>query len=174
MKKIKFILVLLSALVLMFAVSVSAQEAKPEGKKAEKKEKAEPAEKKLKKSDFPAAVQKTADEQSKGATVKSYGSETEDGKLEYEVEMTFNGHSKDIAIAPDGTLLEIEEEVAMETLSAVVKEGLQAKAGKGTIKKVESLTKKGKLVAYEAVVITGTKKSEIQVGPDGKPLAHKE
>ena len=40
--------------------------------------------------------------------------------------------------------------------------------------KVESLTKNGKLVAYEAIVSTGTGKSEIQVGPEGKPLAHEE
>jgi hypothetical protein len=39
---------------------------------------------------------------------------------------------------------------------------------------VESLTKKGKLVAYEAKVNTGGKKSEVQVGPDGKPLDHEE
>ena len=39
------------------------------------------------------------------------------------------------------------------------------------IGKVESLTKKGKLVAYEAVVTNGKKHSEIQVGPDGKKLA---
>lgn len=44
----------------------------------------------------------------------------------------------------------------------------------GTIGKVESLTKKGQLVAYEAVVKTGTKRREIQVGPDGKKLAHPE
>jgi hypothetical protein len=30
------------------------------------------------------------------------------------------------------------------------------------------------LVAYEAAVKTGMKKSEIQVGPDGKKLAHPE
>jgi hypothetical protein len=29
-------------------------------------------------------------------------------------------------------------------------------------------------MAYEAQVRTGTKRSEIQVGPDGKPLAHEE
>ena len=50
----------------------------------------------------------------------------------------------------------------------------QAKAGKGHLGKVESLTKHDKLVAYEAVVQTDGKKSEIQVGPDGKPLDHQE
>jgi len=130
--------------------------------------------KKLKKSDLPPAVQKAADEVSKGATVKGYGSEMEGGKLNYEVELSVNGHSKDVSIAPDGTVLEIEEEVAMDALPAAVREGLQKEAGKGTIKKVESLTKKRKLVAYEAAVMTGTKKSEVQVGPNGKKPTHKE
>ena len=55
-----------------------------------------------------------------------------------------------------------------------MKDGLTKAAGAGTISKVESLTKNGKLVAYEAAVKTGTKRSEIQVGPDGKKLAHPE
>jgi hypothetical protein len=62
----------------------------------------------------------------------------------------------------------------MGALPTAVKEGLTKAAGAGTISKVESLTKGGKLVAYEAVVKTGTKRSEVQVGPDGKKLAHPE
>ena len=131
-------------------------------------------EKHLKKSDLPAAVQKTAEEQSKGATIRGYSSELNGGKVVYEVEMTVQGHSRDVSIAPDGSVIEVEEEVAVDALPAPVREGLQKKAGAGAIEKVESLTKHGKLVAYEADVRTGTKRSEIQVGPDGKSLAHKE
>ena len=131
-------------------------------------------EKKLKKSDLPAAVQKTADEQSKGATVRGYSKETEDGKLEYEVQLTVNGHSKDITMDPQGNVMEIEEEVDIKTLPAEVRAGLEKQAGKATLGKVESLTKHGSLVAYEAQVRDGKKRSEVQVGPDGKPLAHKE
>jgi len=131
-------------------------------------------EKTLKKSDLPAAVQQAVDEQSKGATIRGYSSETENGKLQYEVEMTVNGHSKDVTIAPDGTVLEIEEQVAFDSLPAAVRDGLRKKAGAGTITKVEAITKHGTLVAYEAKVHTGDKHSEIQVGPDGKPLAHEE
>jgi hypothetical protein len=130
--------------------------------------------KKLKRSDLPPAVGKTADAQSAGATVRGYSSETEDGQLSYEVALTVNGHGRDVTIAPDGTVLEIEEEVALASLPAAVREGLQQGAGAGKIGKVESLTKKGVLVAYEAHVLTGTKRSEVQVGPDGKPLAHPE
>ncbi len=130
--------------------------------------------KKLQKSDLPAAVQKTADEHSMGATVKGYSSEVEDGKLTYEVQLTVNGHGRDVAMDTNGVVLEIEDEVDINSLSAAVQDGLKKKAGAGKILKVESLTKKSKLVAYEAVVQDGTKRKEIQVGPDGKPLAHEE
>jgi len=131
-------------------------------------------EKKIKRSDLPPAVEKTVAAQSAGATIRGFSTEKEKGQTLYEVEMTVNGHSKDISIAPDGTIIEIEEQVALDSLSPEVKAGLQAKAGKGKILEVESLTKKDKLVAYEAQVDTNVKKSEIQVGPDGKPLDHEE
>jgi len=131
-------------------------------------------EKKIKRSDLPPAVEKTVAAQSEGATIKGFSTEKEKGETFYEAEMVVNGHSKDVLIAADGTVVEVEEQVAMDSLSAEVKAGLQAKAGAGKILKVESLTKKGKLVAYEAKVETNGKKSEIQVGPDGKPLDHEE
>jgi hypothetical protein len=62
----------------------------------------------------------------------------------------------------------------MDALSAGIKAGLQAKLGTGRITKVESITKKGRLVAYEAQVIADGKKSEVQITPDGKPLDHEE
>ena len=131
-------------------------------------------EKKIKRSDLPPAVEKTVAAQSAGATIRGFSTEKEKGQTLFEVEMTVNGHSKDISIAPDGAIVEIEEQVALDSLSPEVKAGLQAKAGKGKILKVESLTKKDKLVAYEARVVTNGKKSEVQVGPDGKPLDHEE
>jgi uncharacterized membrane protein YkoI len=131
-------------------------------------------EKKIKRSDLPPAVEKTVAAQSEGATIKGFSTEKEKGQTLYEVELMVNGHSKDISMAPDGSIVEIEEQVILDSLSADVKAELQAKAGKGKILKVESLTKKGKLVAYEAQVDTNGKKSEVQVGPDGKPLDHEE
>jgi uncharacterized membrane protein YkoI len=131
-------------------------------------------EKKIKRSDLPPAVEKTVAEQSSGATIRGFSTEKEKGQTLYEVEMTVNGHSKDVLMAADGSIVEVEEQVAPDSLSAEVKAGLQAKAGKGKIVKIESLTKKGKLVAYEAQVETNGKKSEVQVGPDGKPLDHEE
>jgi hypothetical protein len=131
-------------------------------------------EKKIKRSDLPPAVEKTVAAQSQGATIRGFSTEKEKGQTLYEVELTVNGHSKDISMTPDGSIVEVEEQVALDSLSPEVKAGLQAKAGKGKILKVESLTKKDKLVAYEAQVDTNGKKSEVQVGPDGKPLDHEE
>jgi len=131
-------------------------------------------EKKIKRSDLPAAVEKTVAEQSKGATIRGFSEEKENGKTYYEAEMTVNGHSKDVLMDPSGAIVEVEEQVSLDSLSAEVKAGLQAKAGKGAIKKVESITKHDKIVAYEAQVITDGKRSEVQVGPDGKPLDHEE
>jgi len=130
-------------------------------------------EKQLKRSDLPAPVQKISDEQSKGATVTAYKKVIEAGKSVYEVKMTINGHSKDVTIDPSGNLLEIEQQVAFESLAAV-RNGLKKKASPGKIIKVESITKHGTIVAYEAKVLTAGKKSEVQVGPDGKLLDHEE
>jgi hypothetical protein len=74
----------------------------------------------------------------------------------------------------NGVVVEVEEQVALDSLPTVVRDGLQAKAVKGKLIKVESITKHDKLVAYEAKVVTDGKKSEVQVGPDGKPLDHEE
>jgi uncharacterized membrane protein YkoI len=131
-------------------------------------------EKKIKRSDLPPVVEKTVVAQSSGATIVGFSRETENGQTFYEAEMTVSGHSKDVLIDATGAVVEVEEQVAPDTLPADVKAGLAAKAGKGKILKVESIKKHDKLVAYEAKVDTNGKKSEVQVGPDGKPLDHEE
>ncbi|MGB2637257.1 MAG: hypothetical protein WAM58_25230 [Candidatus Acidiferrum sp.] len=131
-------------------------------------------ERKIKRWDLPAAVEKTVVEQSKGATIRGFSEEKENGQTTYEAEMLVNGCTKDVEMDANGALLEIEEQVDLQSLSPEIIAGLQAKAAKGKISKVESITKKGTLVAYEAQVVTDGKKSEVQVGPDGKPLDHEE
>ena len=131
-------------------------------------------EKKIQRADLPSAVEKTVAAQSQGATIKGFSQETENGQTYYEAEMMVSGHSKDVLIDKDGVIVEVEEQVAFDSLPDTVKEGLQSKAGQGKIVKVESLTKHDKLVAYEAKVQTAGRKKEVQVGPDGKPLDHEE
>ncbi len=135
---------------------------------------AQDTEKKISRADLPPAVQKTVAAQSQGATIRGFSTEKENGQTYYEAEMNVSGHSKDVTIDKDGAIVEVEEQVALDSLPVSVKEGLQAKAGSGKILKVESLTKHNKLVAFEAKVETNGKKKEVQVGPDGKGLNHEE
>lgn len=135
---------------------------------------AQEQEKKIRRADLPPAVEKTVATESQGATIKGFSEEKENGQTYYEAEMTVSGHSKDLVIDKNGAIVEIEEQVALDSLPPDVKSGLQQKSGSGKILKVESLTKHGKLVAYEAKVEANGKKKEIQVGPDGKALDHEE
>ena len=131
-------------------------------------------EKKLKREQLPPEVEKTVARESEGATINGFSTEIEKRKRLYEVELTISGHSKDISMDKNGNIVEVEEEVSMDSLPSTVQDALKKRAGAGTIGKIESLTKNGKLVAYEAHVKTGAKRSEIQVGPNGEKLAHPE
>jgi hypothetical protein len=131
-------------------------------------------EKKIKRSELPAAVERTVESESQGATIRGFSRESEKGKTYYEAELTVNGHNKDLLMDIAGAIVEVEEEVAIDSLPAAVRDGLQGKAGEGKLQTVESLTKHGKLVAYEAHVLTHGKRSEIQVDAAGKPLQHEQ
>src|SRR5580693_9980189 len=74
-------------------------------------------EKKIKRSDLPPAVEKTVAAQSAGATIKGFSTEKEKGQTLYEVEMTVSGHSKDISMTADGSIVEVEEQVSLDSLS---------------------------------------------------------
>lgn len=130
-------------------------------------------EKKIARKDLPAVVAATMDRETKGATIKGFSSEKEHGQVVYEAETVVNGHTRDIEVAQDGTLNEVEEEVSLTSLPAKAQQALQAKASGGKITKVESLTKSGKLVAYEAALSKNGKHSEVQVTADGAP-AHED
>ncbi len=130
------------------------------------------SEQRIQRSDLPAAVQKAVDTESAGVVVIGYSSAVKKGKVEYEVQLMAGSHTKDVMMDPQGNVLEIEEEFAVSALPVSVLHGLSSRAGKGNIVKVESLTKHGEIVAYEAQVVTGGKRSEIQVGPDGRRLRH--
>ncbi len=131
-------------------------------------------ERKIERAALPPAVARTVDEVTRGSEIKGFATEREHGSRVYEIETIANGHTRDITIAEDGTLKEVEEEVGLDALPAGVRKGLETKAGGAKITKVESLTKNGRLVAYEAATLRGSRKGEVQVGPDGGALKHTE
>jgi len=135
---------------------------------------AQSQERKIKRSQLPPAVEQTVAKESAGATIKGLSTEVEHGRKFYEVELTVNGHEKDILIDKKGNVVEVEEEVSLDSLPPAVQQGLKRRAGSGTIINVESIIKKGNLVAYEAEVKYRNKRREIQVGPNGEKLKRQE
>ena len=127
-------------------------------------------EKKIRREQLPAAVEKTVARESEGATIKEFATEVEKGQKFYEVSLEVNGHTKDILIDKNGNIVEVEEQVSLDSLPAAVQEALRKAAGAGTITVIESLTKNGTLVAYEAHIKHGKKRTEVQVGPNGEKL----
>ena len=124
------------------------------------------AEKPVKMKDLPVPVQKTVREQIRNAELKGLSKETEKGETFYEAETMVNGKSRDILIDPNGAVVEVEEETTLDSVPPAVKAALEKAKQKGTILKVEIVTK-GSAVSYEAVVKRNGKKSEIAVAPDG-------
>ena len=127
-------------------------------------------EKRIKLKDLPEPVRAAVLEQSKGGKIHALTREVEGGKTTYEAELKFGARGKDIVMDQTGTVIEIEEQVDFSALPAAVQAALKAGAGKGTLGRVESITKNGVLTTYEAQVTAGGKKSEIKVAPDGSAL----
>jgi hypothetical protein len=99
-------------------------------------------EKHIQRADLPRAVQRSSAVQSKGAMVR-YTTETEGGKLEYQVEMTVDGRSKDVSMDRMETCSRLRNRKTFRQSPRRTSE----KAGEGTITKVESIAKRGTLVA---------------------------
>ena len=123
---------------------------------------------------LPPAVERTVALQSQGATIRGFSKEVEHGRTTYEMELTVAGRSKDVTMDSTGAVIEVEEQVVLDSLAAAVQQAIRAQAGTATIGRVERLTKGDKVVAYEAHVTVNGKRKEIQVGPNGEKLDHEE
>ena len=124
----------------------------------------------VKMSDLPAAVQNTVKAESKGATIRGFSKETENGKTTYEAEMTVNGHGKDISMDSDGKVVEVEEQVPMSSVPEAARSAIEEGAMGGRVTKVESVSNgSGPVEAYEAQVLKAGRHSEVRVAPDGSP-----
>jgi uncharacterized membrane protein YkoI len=118
-------------------------------------------------SDLPAQVRTAAKEQLRGAQIIGAGSEEEHGQTTYEVETILNGKSRDLSFDAGGKLLEVEQQVDLRSVPAVVKAALEKRSAGENIRKVEMVTA-GDSVSYEASLITKAgKHREIAVNPDG-------
>ena len=119
--------------------------------------------------DLPVSVQKTVQDTLKGGAIKSIAKEKEDGIEQYEIETTLNGHSRDFNVAADGLLLVVEEATALDEIPAAAKAAIQKRVAGGTVGTVETLTKPGKPLLYEAAYKDAKgKRHDVLVDADGK------
>jgi hypothetical protein len=109
------------------------------------------------------------------AVIKNVAEEEENGKTTWEVESTDKGIARDLVYNPDGTVVDIEEEVAAASLPPAVTAALKAKYPKATITKAEKLIT-GKTFVYELTIAGAGEVKSIELTADGKavPAAKKD
>ena len=73
-------------------------------------------ERKIERSDLPPKVEQKVAALSQGASIRGFSTERENGQSDYEIEMVVNGYSKDVLLDSGGTVLEVEEQVALDSL----------------------------------------------------------
>jgi len=118
----------------------------------------------------PARVMKAVKDKFPRAEIKQVEKEVEDGKTIYEIGLKDGGQNVDVSLKEDGTIVEIEKEVAPKDLPRTVSEAVKAKYPKGTIKKAEEIIE-GDVLKYELVIAEGDNKArEVVLDPKGKIL----
>jgi uncharacterized membrane protein YkoI len=137
--------------------------------KGEKAEKAEGGEKKLTRAAMPKAVIAAFVAAYPKATMKGFGSETEDGVLFYEVESVYAGTHRDILYRADGSVVEIEEGVAIKNLPGAVSAAVAKLAPGAKVTGAEKITK-GDVTAYEVHLKQGGKASELVLNAAGEQV----
>jgi hypothetical protein len=118
--------------------------------------------------DLPAAVQKTVGDNLKGGEIKTIGKEKEAGIEQYEVESLLNGKSRDFNVDAKGNLLLVEEASSIDAIPGPAKASILKKVASGKLGKVETFTKPGQPMMYEAAYADKKgKHHEVLVKADG-------
>lgn len=125
------------------------------------------AEKTLALKDLPPAVQKTVQEQAKGADIKSISSETEHGVAQYEIETMLAGKHRDFNVDTKGALLVVEEETTLDAVPAAAKAAILKKVADGKLRMVELFKRNGETMYEAAYTTKAGRKHEVLVKADG-------
>jgi uncharacterized membrane protein YkoI len=109
------------------------------------------------------------------AEITSAEKEKEDGKVVYDIALKHEGRKYEMDIQEDGTIIEIEKEIAMKDVPKAISDAIEAKYPKSTVKEVMEVNKvKGKEetpIHYEVEIKTADgKEFEVIVSLDGKSV----
>lgn len=121
----------------------------------------------------PKAIRDAINNRFPDAEVGSIEKENENGKVVFDVELKHKGRKYEMDIEEDGTIIEIEKEVALKDVPKALVKNVKAKFPEATIKEVMEVNKvKGKEETpdhYEVTIETfDKKKKEVNVSLAGK------
>ncbi len=123
----------------------------------------------------PKAIRDAVNNRFPDAKLNKVSKEKEDGNVVYDIELQHKGRKYEMDIKEDGTILEIEKEVAAKDLPEAVAKAIEARYPKAAIQEIMEVNKvKGaeeKPDHYEVLIVTANKKKlEIEVSLDGKTI----
>lgn len=124
---------------------------------------------------IPKAVRDAVNNRFPGAEATSITKETVDGKVVYDIELKQKGRKHEMDIQEDGTVLEVEHEMALKDVPAALAKTIEAKFPKATIKDIMEVNfvkdKKETPDHYEVTIETADKKPvEVLISLDGKSI----
>lgn len=172
MKRFQILATVMSAIVLCLSIAASSSWAGPRGQEQAGKTTVE----------LPPAVAKAVKVNCPGAVIDKLTVEKEAGINLYDIE--FKDGRGEIEVAEDGTVMDIATIIAMKDVPRPAAEAIQKAAAGATIGQLERSevraeireeNGKGAIVrlavpkyVYEAELVKGGAKGEVQVAPDGK------
>ena len=116
----------------------------------------------------PTAVQLTIQQHTTALDIKKIEMEIEEGQAVYSVEIVKDGHETELEVAADGTLMEADEEMALESAPEAVRNALAAQTGK--VIEISKWTEAG-VVQYEATLEQNGEERELVIAADGQITA---
>jgi hypothetical protein len=116
----------------------------------------------------PSAVKDAVKKKFPSAKLEQAEKEVANGKTTYELTIKDDGKTITVSLKEDGTILEIEKEIAAGDLPEAVANAVKSKYPSGTVKKAEEVTKDEK-VTYEVIIAQeGKKLRELALDKMGK------
>lgn len=126
----------------------------------------------------PRAVMEAINARFPGANVESVERETEAGKVVYDVELKHKSRKYEMDIHEDGTVVELEKEVAAEDVPEAVRKAVRAEFPRAKVREFMEVNRvKGKdetPIHYEVTLSINGKEREVVVSLDGKVLKRPE
>jgi hypothetical protein len=119
--------------------------------------------------DVPAAARAAFEKAYPKATIKGCAQEVEDGKTAYEISSTEGETGRDVLFYADGTLIVVEETIALGEVPRPVQEALHKGYSDEDVKLTEKIMRDG-TVLYEFQVERQGKPVEIAFDPNGNPV----